>query len=282
MNMFTLQQAVAAVFVGLMIAAQQQSSTVVFSAAASGGARFHYCTSGCPYDIFTSVPPNGTLDCAERGLTPLLLTCSSGAFLNVTSRAEIAALGGEWECELRPHRQYVAITLVTMAFMFLAMATYRHRASNPGPAHALFRELRSSPCGNRQPKADLMKALTATKKVLDVIERKSEIDAFDESGTRLDACTGPVELIDVEFAYPAAADVLVCRGYSLSIGSGQTVALCGQSGSGKSTIVSLLERFYDPKSGSLTLDGTPQCSQLPSQNLRVDVAVKPGDSCDTL
>ena len=64
-----------------------------------------------------------------------------------------------------------------------------------------------------------------------------------------------VQVRDVVFAYPTAADHLVANGFSLSIPAGKTMALCGASGSGKSTLIQLLERFYDPQSGVITLDG---------------------------
>jgi ATP-binding cassette subfamily B (MDR/TAP) protein 1 len=68
----------------------------------------------------------------------------------------------------------------------------------------------------------------------------------------------------VFFAYPTAPEHLVCNGYSLSVQAGQTVALCGASGSGKSTIIALIERFYDPQGGVVTLDG----HDLKSLNVR--------------
>ena len=72
---------------------------------------------------------------------------------------------------------------------------------------------------------------------------------------RPQSCDGHIELRDVRFAYPSAPDTLVCKGYSLDVPAGQTVALSGASGSGKSTAVALIERFYDPDAGAVLLDG---------------------------
>lgn len=67
---------------------------------------------------------------------------------------------------------------------------------------------------------------------------------------------GEIELRNVTFAYPTRPDKLVCKDYSLKIDAGTTVALCGPSGEGKSTIISLILRFYDPCSqGAVLLDG---------------------------
>jgi ATP-binding cassette subfamily B (MDR/TAP) protein 1 len=59
------------------------------------------------------------------------------------------------------------------------------------------------------------------------------------------------QLQNVDFSYPSRPDVLVLRDFSLSIPPGKTVAIVGCSGSGKSTVVSLIERFYDPNSGRI-------------------------------
>ena len=58
------------------------------------------------------------------------------------------------------------------------------------------------------------------------------------------------------FTYPARPDEQIFSGFSLFIPSGTTTALVGQSGSGKSTVISLIERFYDPQAGEVLIDGT--------------------------
>ena len=66
------------------------------------------------------------------------------------------------------------------------------------------------------------------------------------------ACEGHVELRNVHFAYPARPDNPVFKDFSLRVPSGKTVALVGESGSGKSTVVGLIERFYDPQQGQVS------------------------------
>jgi len=102
---------------------------------------------------------------------------------------------------------------------------------------------------------DMATAQAAAKLFFEAIDRKPAIDVFGTDGTKLDKVNGDIEVKAVVFAYPSAAQHLVCNGYSLSIAAGQTVALSGASGSGKSTIIQLIERFYDPIDGCITIDG---------------------------
>uniref|UniRef100_A0A2N9EIP8 Uncharacterized protein n=1 Tax=Fagus sylvatica TaxID=28930 RepID=A0A2N9EIP8_FAGSY len=91
-------------------------------------------------------------------------------------------------------------------------------------------------------------------KMFETINRKPQIDAYDTRGLQLDDIHGDIELRDVCFSYPARPEDQIFNGFSLSIPSGTTTALVGQSGSGKSTVISLIERFYDPQAGEVFID----------------------------
>ncbi|XP_047333744.1 ABC transporter B family member 4-like [Impatiens glandulifera] len=92
-------------------------------------------------------------------------------------------------------------------------------------------------------------------KMFETINRKPEIDAYDRNGKKLDNIEGTVELRDVYFSYPTRPEEPIFRGFSVYIQSGLTAALVGQSGSGKSTVISLIERFYDSQAGEVLIDG---------------------------
>ncbi|KAG8663637.1 hypothetical protein MANES_01G234500v8 [Manihot esculenta] len=102
---------------------------------------------------------------------------------------------------------------------------------------------------------DSTKAKAAAASVFAIIDRQSKIDPSDESGTTIENVRGEIELHHVSFKYPSRPDIQIFRDLSLTIRSGKTVALVGESGSGKSTVIALLQRFYDPNSGHITLDG---------------------------
>ncbi|KAI9355029.1 P-loop containing nucleoside triphosphate hydrolase protein [Zopfochytrium polystomum] len=94
-------------------------------------------------------------------------------------------------------------------------------------------------------------------KIFATIDRSPPIDALSTKGAKLaeGQISGEIILRDVEFTYPSRPDVKVLKKMNLVIKPGTTVALVGQSGSGKSTIIQLLERFYDAQSGDIFLDG---------------------------
>lgn len=100
--------------------------------------------------------------------------------------------------------------------------------------------------------------------MFEAIKRTPKIDAADSSGIELDDIRGEIELRDVYFRYPARPEVQIFAGFSLNVPCGKTAALVGQSGSGKSTVISLVERFYDPEAGEVLIDGV----NLKNMNLR--------------
>ncbi|CAI0469180.1 unnamed protein product [Linum tenue] len=99
------------------------------------------------------------------------------------------------------------------------------------------------------------KARVAAAKIFRIIDHKPAVNRNSESGVELDSVTGLVELKNVDFSYPSRPDVRILNNFSLTVPAGKTIALVGSSGSGKSTVVSLIERFYDPESGQVLLDG---------------------------
>ncbi|XP_071685590.1 ABC transporter B family member 1 [Rutidosis leptorrhynchoides] len=103
--------------------------------------------------------------------------------------------------------------------------------------------------------AAFTKARVAAAKIFRIIDHKPSVDRNCESGLELDSVSGQLELKNVDFAYPSRPDVKILNNFNLSVPAGKTIALVGSSGSGKSTVVSLIERFYDPTSGQVILDG---------------------------
>ncbi|KAI6669041.1 hypothetical protein NL676_003926 [Syzygium grande] len=96
------------------------------------------------------------------------------------------------------------------------------------------------------------KSLTS---VFEIIDRVPKIDPDDTSAVKPPNVYGSIELKNVDFCYPTRPEVLVLSNFSLKVNGGQTVAVVGVSGSGKSTIISLIQRFYDPVAGQVLLDG---------------------------
>jgi ATP-binding cassette subfamily B (MDR/TAP) protein 1 len=85
--------------------------------------------------------------------------------------------------------------------------------------------------------------------MMQVIQRKPEIDPNGTDGVVLADIKGDIELSNVYFSYPSRPDQLIFDGFSLHVLCGKTMAIVGESGSGKSTVINLVERFYDPQAG---------------------------------
>ncbi|XP_051135948.1 ABC transporter B family member 19-like [Andrographis paniculata] len=103
---------------------------------------------------------------------------------------------------------------------------------------------------------DTSMAVSAIPAVFDILHRQPLIGSDDEQGRKLDTANpADVEFKNVTFAYPSRSNVFVLNNFSLRIESGTMLALVGGSGSGKSTVIWLIQRFYDPTRGNVLMEG---------------------------
>ena len=96
-------------------------------------------------------------------------------------------------------------------------------------------------------------AIGACEKMFGIIDRKPKI--ITNKGKTIPEFGGQIDIKNVNFEYPTKPGVQVLRDFSLKIKPGDVIAVCGASGSGKTSLVSLIERFYDPREGEISVDG---------------------------
>ena len=117
--------------------------------------------------------------------------------------------------------------------------------------------------------AQLQEGLAAAERVFDILDVEPTI-TDRPNAKRIDVAKGDVSLENVDFSYADGKPVL--QGVSLSIEAGKTVALVGQSGAGKSTVLNLIPRFFDTSAGRVTLDGV-DIRDLKIASLRAQIAL---------
>lgn len=150
-----------------------------------------------------------------------------------------------WYAAIAIKRNYVTLPTALKEYMIFSFATF-----------ALVEPFGLAPY--------ILKRRKSLISVFGIIDRKPKIDSDDASGLKLPNIYGTIELKNVDFHYPTRPEVMVLSNFNLKVNGGQTVAVVGASGSGKSTIIALIERFYDPVAGQTFLDG----KDLKSFNLR--------------
>ena len=99
------------------------------------------------------------------------------------------------------------------------------------------------------------KASAAADDIFATLDNRSFIESGECAGSKLREIVGTIDIQNLSFAYPTRPGAPVLKGISLNFPAGKTTALVGSSGSGKSTIVGLIERWYDPSEGAVLLDG---------------------------
>ncbi|XP_022371065.1 multidrug resistance protein 1, partial [Enhydra lutris kenyoni] len=119
---------------------------------------------------------------------------------------------------------------------------------------------------------DYAKAKVSAAHVIMIIEKTPLIDSYSTGGLQPNTLEGNVTFNEVVFNYPTRPDIPVLQGLSLKVKKGQTLALVGSSGCGKSTVVQLLERFYDPLAGTVLIDGE-EIKNLNVQWLRAHLGI---------
>lgn len=101
--------------------------------------------------------------------------------------------------------------------------------------------------------AQIQKTLGASERLLEILDEKSEVEIKPISP--LVPIYGNISFENVQFSYPTRPDMAVLKDISLEVGAGRKIALVGYSGAGKSTIVQLLMRYYQPQGGRISVDG---------------------------
>ncbi|KAK9119341.1 hypothetical protein Scep_017434 [Stephania cephalantha] len=102
---------------------------------------------------------------------------------------------------------------------------------------------------------EIIRGGEAISSVFSILDRSTKIDPDDPKAELVKSLRGEIELYHVDFAYPSRPEYHVFKNLNLRIRAGKSQALVGASGSGKSSVIALIERFYDPTAGSVLIDG---------------------------
>ena len=123
---------------------------------------------------------------------------------------------------------------------------------------------------------ELMRAAGATERLVELLQTDDSVQDPSEPKALPRPARGEIGFEDVTFRYPARPEVSALNGVTLRVSPGETVALVGPSGAGKTTILQLLMRFYDPQGGEITLDGIP-LRDMARADFRAAIALVPQD-----
>ena len=120
-------------------------------------------------------------------------------------------------------------------------------------------------------------AAGATERLIEILAFEPDIKAPADPKLLPQPTEGRISFDNVVFQYPTRPDISALDGFSLAVTPGETVALVGASGAGKSTVFQLLSRFYDPQQGGISLDGVGLTDMAP-ETLRSALSVVPQET----
>ena len=125
--------------------------------------------------------------------------------------------------------------------------------------------------------ANVQKAVGASERVIELLEENKEaISLQTVDPTNVEKLSGDLAFDNVFFAYPSRKELTVLNGISFEVKAGEKLAIVGSSGSGKSTIASLILRFYDPQGGNILFDGR-SAGSYSLTDIRSQIAIVPQD-----
>ncbi|XP_058096562.1 ABC transporter B family member 19 isoform X2 [Magnolia sinica] len=119
---------------------------------------------------------------------------------------------------------------------------------------------------------EIIRGGEAVSSVFSILDRATKIDPDDPEAEPVESIRGEIELRHVDFAYPSRPEIIIFKDLNLRIRAGQSQALVGASGSGKSSVIALIERFYDPMAGKVLIDGK-DIRRLNLKSLRLKIGL---------
>ncbi len=123
---------------------------------------------------------------------------------------------------------------------------------------------------------ELQRASGATERLVELLRSEDSVKDPAQPKALPEPVTGRISFEDVSFSYPSRPNILALDHVNLAVEPGETIAFVGPSGAGKTTIIQMLLRFYDPASGKVTLDGV-DLSDLRRDDFRKSIALVPQD-----
>ena len=124
---------------------------------------------------------------------------------------------------------------------------------------------------------ELQRAAGATERLIELLYAEDTLKHAEDPVALPSPVRGEICFHNVDFAYPSRQETAALQGLNLTIAPGETIAIVGPSGAGKTTIMQLLLRFYDPDQGVITLDGLP-LPDLACADFRDEMAQVPQDA----